>query len=174
RLCGGRRAELRNGALDSDLFVQLLRPAVPRHVARRRLAPPADRHRQAGPRGPGHCPMTARLLLDCRNIVGESALWALDEQRLYWVDIVGSRIHRLDPATGAHDSWQTPELPTSIGLTKAGDFIVGLRQRVVRWQPGGDCETFAVPEPDQPASRLNEGVVAPDGSFWVGTMEDNI
>lgn len=118
--------------------------------------------------------MTARLVLACRNIVGESALWAPHEQRLYWVDIVGGHIHRLDPATGAHDTWPTPELPTSIGLCRTGDFIVGLRQRVVRWRPGGAFETFAVPEPDLPTNRLNEGVVAPDGSFWVGTMEDNI
>ena len=31
-----------------------------------------------------------------------------------------------------------------------------------------------MPEPDLPGNRLNEGVVAPDGSFWVGTMADNI
>ena len=35
-------------------------------------------------------------------------------------------------------------------------------------------ETIAVPEPDLPDNRLNEGRVAPDGSFWVGTMQDNL
>ena len=29
-------------------------------------------------------------------------------------------------------------------------------------------------EPDLPDNRLNEGRVAPDGSFWVGTMQNNI
>jgi sugar lactone lactonase YvrE len=87
---------------------------------------------------------------------------------------VGSRIHRFVPASGAHETWATPELPTSIGLAGDGGFIVGLRQRVVRWRPGGAFETFAVPEPDTPGNRLNEGVVAPDGSFWVGTMQENI
>ena len=118
--------------------------------------------------------MTARLVLDCRNIVGESLIWVDAEQSLYWVDIVGSRIHRWAPDSGAQDVWATPELPTSIGLRKDGGFIVGLRQRVCLWRPGGSFETFAVPEPDLPGNRLNEGVVAPDGSFWVGTMAENI
>jgi sugar lactone lactonase YvrE len=29
-------------------------------------------------------------------------------------------------------------------------------------------------EPDRPGNRLNEGVVGPDGCFWVGTMQNNI
>lgn len=116
----------------------------------------------------------AAIIFDARNSVGESIIWSPAEAALYWVDIVGSAIHRLDPATGEHRQWATPELPTSIGLRRGGGFIVGLRQRVVLWSPGGSFETFAVPEPDQPGNRLNEGVVAQDGSFWVGTMQDNI
>lgn len=118
--------------------------------------------------------MAARLILDCRNIVGESIVWSVAEQSLYWVDIVGSHIHSYAPASGQHHSWPTPELPTSIGLRKDGGFIVGLRRRVALWSPGGGFETFAVPEPDQPGNRLNEGVVGPDGAFWVGTMQENI
>lgn len=118
--------------------------------------------------------MTARLALDCRNIVGESLVWSAEEAALWWVDIVGSHIHRFHPASGAHAIWPTPELPTSIGLRSGGGFIVGLRRRVALWRPDGPFETLAVPEPDLPGNRLNEGVVAPDGSFWVGTMAENI
>ena len=119
-------------------------------------------------------PTRARLILDCKDGVGESIVWSSAEGALYWVDIVGSRIHRLEPDNGRHDLWPTPELPTSIGLRADGGFIVGLRRRVTLWRPGGTFETFAVPEPDLPDNRLNEGVVAPDGSFWVGTMTENI
>ena len=118
--------------------------------------------------------MSARLVLDCKDVVGESLVWSPAQQGLYWVDIVGSRIHRLEPGSGRHETWPTPELPTSIGLARDGGFIVGLRQRITRWRPGGAFETFAVPEPDLAGNRLNEGVVAPDGSFWVGTMQENI
>ena len=38
----------------------------------------------------------------------------------------------------------------------------------------GPLQTLASIEADQRGTRLNEGVVAPDGSFWVGTMANNI
>ncbi|TIO84713.1 MAG: SMP-30/gluconolactonase/LRE family protein, partial [Mesorhizobium sp.] len=38
----------------------------------------------------------------------------------------------------------------------------------------GPFRTLAMIEDDRPGTRLNEGVVAPDGSFWVGTMANNI
>ena len=41
-------------------------------------------------------------------------------------------------------------------------------------EPGRFIQTIAITEPDLPDNRLNEGRVAPDGSFWVGTMQDNI
>lgn len=117
---------------------------------------------------------SARLVLDCKDGVGELIVWSAAEAALYWVDILGSRIHRLEPDSGRHDVWPTPELPTSIGLEADGDFIVGLRRRITLWRPGGAFNTLAVPELDLPGNRLNEGVVAPDGSFWVGTMAENI
>jgi sugar lactone lactonase YvrE len=117
---------------------------------------------------------SARLILDCKDGVGESIVWSAAETALYWVDILGSRLHRLEPDSGQHDIWPTPELPTSIGLTADGGFIVGLRRRVTLWRAGGTFDTLAVLEPDLPGNRLNEGVVAPDGSFWVGTMAENI
>ena len=117
---------------------------------------------------------SVRLVLDCKDGVGESIVWSAAEAALYWVDISGSRIHRLEPDRGQHDIWPTPELPTSIGLAADGGFIVGLRRRITLWRPGGTFDTLAVPEPDLPGNRLNEGVVAPDGSFWVGTMAENI
>lgn len=123
---------------------------------------------------PDLVPVRIEPVLAAGNIVGESALWSAGEQALYWVDIVGGHIARWSPATGRHDIWQAPEMPTSIGLCRSGRFIVGLTRRVTLWEPGGDFVTLAVPEPDRPANRLNEGVVAPDGSFWIGTMANNI
>lgn len=117
---------------------------------------------------------SASLLLDAKDIVGESIIWSGEESALYWVDIVGRRIHRLEPASGRHDIWPTPDFVTSIGMRANGGFIVGLRRSVCLWQPGGAFEEFAVPEPDLPDNRLNEGRVAPDGAFWVSTMQSNL
>lgn len=114
-----------------------------------------------------------RQLLPGRDIVGESIVWDSERQCLFWVDIVGRAIRRYDPATGAEERWKIEEFPTSIGLRSDGGAILGLTRRVALWDFGGAMETFAVPEPDKPGNRLNEGRVAPDGSFWVGTMQQN-
>ena len=116
----------------------------------------------------------AELILDARNVVGESLIWDDRRDRLVWVDIVGRRIHRLDPRASTHESWDTPDLVTSIGLRADGGAIVGLRKAVALWDFGGLFRTIETIEPDRPDIRLNEGVVAPDGSFWVGTMANNI
>lgn len=116
----------------------------------------------------------AELCFDARDVVGESIVW--DDRRgvLLWVDIVGRRIHSLDPRNGEHRVWAVPEFSTSIGLRQDGGAILGLTRRVALWDFDDRFETLAVPEPDLPANRLNEGRVAPDGSFWVGTMSTNL
>jgi len=116
----------------------------------------------------------AGLMFDARDMVGESLVWDERRERLVWVDIVGRRIHRLDPSTGAHESWPTGDLVTSVGLRADGGAIVGLRKEIALWDFGGPFRTLATIEADRPETRLNEGVVAPDGSFWVGTMANNI
>ncbi|MFK0160986.1 SMP-30/gluconolactonase/LRE family protein [Rhizobium sp. NPDC090279] len=118
--------------------------------------------------------MQASVFFEALDIVGESIIWSGDEHALYWVDIGGKRIHRLEVKTARHDTWPTPDFPTSIGMRRSGGFIVGLTREVCLWQPDGKFGVFAIPEPDMPANRLNEGRVAPDGSFWVSTMQNNL
>jgi sugar lactone lactonase YvrE len=118
--------------------------------------------------------MTADLLFDAQNIVGESLVWDDRARRLVWVDIIGRKIHRLDPQNLAHESWDMPDIVTSVGLRKDGGAIVGLGKEVALWDFGGPLRTLCAVEAGTPNTRLNEGVVAPDGCFWVGTMANNI
>jgi len=113
-------------------------------------------------------------VLQCNDVVGESAVWCERRQELFWVDIVGRRLHRFHPASGKHVVKATTEMPTSIGLRADGGAIVGFTHEVALWDLEDKFETFARVEPDQPGNRLNEGCVAPDGSFWVGTMQNNV
>ena len=118
--------------------------------------------------------MDVKLVIPAQDIVGESAVWDDERGLLAWVDIIGQRIHRLDPQTGMHEVWPTPGLVTSIGLRKDGGAIVGLQHKVALFDWGLAFETLCDVEPDGSGNRLNEGVVAPDGSFWIGTMQNNI
>ena len=123
----------------------------------------------ASPLGP-----PVRCVLPAADIVGESLVWSPSDSALLWVDIGGRRIHRLEPATRWHETWPTPEFPTSIGLRATDGAIVGLTHRVALWNFDDRFETIATPEPDLPDNRLNEGKVGPDGCFWVGTMQNNL
>ncbi|WP_204113609.1 SMP-30/gluconolactonase/LRE family protein [Shimia biformata] len=115
-----------------------------------------------------------KIVLAAENVVGESIIWDFRRDRLFWVDIVGRQIHACDVDGGGHETWPTPDFVTSIGLAEDGGFVVGLSRDVVRWHPGGAFHILARVEPDLPDNRLNEGVVGPDGAFWVGTMQNNL
>ena len=118
--------------------------------------------------------MDAKLVFPAEDVVGESLVWDDRCNLLYWVDIIGKRIHALEPESGDHTTRNTPELVTSIGLGKSEYAVVGLQKQICLWDFGNSFTPLAEIEPDQPGNRLNEGVVAPDGSFVVGTMENNI
>lgn len=115
-----------------------------------------------------------RQLLPGTDVVGESVIWDERRECLFWVDIVGRRIRRFDPQSGAERHWELAEFPTSIGLRADGGAVVGLTREVALWDFEGPFVPLATPEPGWPGNRLNEGCVAPDGSFWVGTMENNL
>ena len=115
-----------------------------------------------------------RRVLDAGCIVGESLVWNHRSGELLWVDMLGHRIHALAPQSGAHRTWQTPGMVTSIGLRDDGGAVVGLEERVTLWDFGDTFDTLAVVEPDLADNRLNEGAVGPDGAYWVGTMQNNV
>ena len=79
------------------------------------------------------------VLGSTRDRVGESPLWSVREQALYWVDIEGRAIRRLDWATRAVISWQTPERVGCIALRAGGGFVGGMESGVfaIDLPPGG-------------------------------------
>ena len=75
---------------------------------------------------PAHGPV--RCLWRAEAALGEGALWSAREQALYWVDILGGRLHRHLPATRRNDSWAFGE-PISAVTERAGGpgLLVALR-----------------------------------------------
>ncbi len=118
--------------------------------------------------------MTARMSLPAADMVGESIVWDDRQRRLVWVDIIGRRIHAFDPETQRHQIWPQRQRPTSIGLRDDGNALLGTERHICLWDWGGEPQILCEVEPDTPANRLNEGVVGPDGAFWLGTMLNNI
>jgi sugar lactone lactonase YvrE len=113
-----------------------------------------------------------RLVWAAGAELGESALWDDRAGRLWWVDIKGCCLHRMDEAGSDRRSWDLPQEPGCLALTEdSAGIIIGLRTGVFSFQPEtGQLEFLAAPEGHSTRHRLNDGKVDPSGRFWFGTM----
>jgi sugar lactone lactonase YvrE len=105
-------------------------------------------------------------------LLGESPFWHPTEQVLYWCDIPGQRIHRLDPSVGDEQSWSLPSEPGCVVPAEEGGLWVALREGVYRFDPQlGRCvECIAAAPYDTQQQRFNDGKCDAQGRFWVGTL----
>jgi sugar lactone lactonase YvrE len=114
------------------------------------------------------------LVWDTRCDVAESPVWDPVRRCLLFADINGKRINALSVDTGAHQSWDFPEVVGSFGLCRSGRLVVAQRHHVVLFDPKSGVLTNLTQKINEPAiNRLNDGKVGPDGAFWVGTLDGN-
>lgn len=105
------------------------------------------------------------------STLGESPFWHPQEQMLYWADIAGFKLHRLNPFMGEVETWEMPTEPGCFAPAKTGGFIIALRDRIVRaqaWQ--GQLHTLHTFAHDPNTTRANDGKCDAAGRFWAGTM----
>lgn len=107
--------------------------------------------------------------------VGEGPLWLAQEQALYWVDIDGLAVHRLqtgsDAGNGAHTSWIMTSEPSSLARHAGGGLVVATRNGFVHLDTGTGAVTDIAPSPfDRTKARFNDGKPDAAGRFWVGTI----
>lgn len=109
-----------------------------------------------------------------RNQVGESPLWSVAEQALYWVDIEGRQLHRFDWASGGEQSWPMAERIACIALHAGGGLIAGMESCVFHLQPvaEGPCAVVRLYEAQFPHTgmRFNDGRCDRAGRFWLSSM----
>ncbi len=109
-----------------------------------------------------------------RDQLGEAPFWNVQDQALYWVDIVGKRVYRLNPSTGEIERWTTPRHVSAALPTERGDLIAAMTDGLYRLDPRtGDTQLFARPDPDR-GNRSNECRADPSGRLWLGTMCNNL
>jgi sugar lactone lactonase YvrE len=109
---------------------------------------------------------------DVRALLGEGPVWVEREQALYWVDIKGYRILRLN-APGDWSEWPTPIRIGSIAPRAAGGFVAGTEDGFAFVDlDEGRFEVFANPDEERPGNRFNDGKTDARGRFWAGTMDD--
>src|SRR5258708_7010066 len=65
---------------------------------------------------------------DGKHLLGESPVWNDRDKALYWVDIYGPTINRLDPSTGKVRTWTLPDPVGSIGLRARNGLVAATKR----------------------------------------------
>lgn len=111
--------------------------------------------------------------LPARDQLGEGPFWDVETQALWWVDIVGRRVMRLDDA-GEVRAWATPQHVSGAIPCASGGLMLALADGLHRLDLGAGLTTpFARPDP-QTGNRSNEVRTDPQGRLWLGTMANNL
>lgn len=109
-----------------------------------------------------------------RDGLGEGPLWDEAAQALWWVDIVGARVHRLDPSSGEVRQWAVGAHVSAAIPCESGGLMLALTDGLSRLSLATGLQTpFARPDPDA-GNRSNECRVDPQGRLWLGTMSNNL
>jgi len=121
--------------------------------------------------------MQAELLLDAKATLGEGPAWEASTQTLYWVDILGKRIHHYKD--GRDEFIQLDEYVGCVAPRRQGGLITALHASFATLRPAqGDAFDPGAPQPtllarvEEPATnRFNDGKCDPAGRFLAGTMD---
>lgn len=103
--------------------------------------------------------------------LGEGPVWR--NERLWFVDIKGRRIHQFNPGTGIDAHWEAPSDPGFVAPTADGGWIAGLKTGLHSFDPANGAFTLIhAVEPPRLGNRLNDGHVDAQGRLWFGSMHD--
>lgn len=111
------------------------------------------------------------IALSVRAHHSEGPLWDAATARLWWVDIMGERVHCSDPESGIDTSWSTRGQPGGVVLDQSGAPVLAAPDGLALLDRGSGAASLRVPiEADRPENRANDVKVDDLGRVWVGTM----
>ncbi|MBZ9645528.1 SMP-30/gluconolactonase/LRE family protein, partial [Streptomyces sp. PSKA30] len=112
--------------------------------------------------------MTYEVAVRAEATLGEGPTWDPATGRLIWIDILGSRLHTYDPASGVRTVRSTPQHVGAAKPRTNGGLVLNLRDGVGLLDPDGSFRWLH--HDPVPGRRANDAAVAPDGTLWAGTM----
>lgn len=114
------------------------------------------------------------LLIESRAMLGESPVWDADQGCLYWADLYAPSIERYRLSDGQQQRWPMPETLGAFGRSVEGRLIVAMRSGLYFFSPAnGELEYLCCPSEEPRAeTRFNDGKVAPNGRFVIGSMDE--
>ena len=85
-----------------------------------------------------------RVLVDSRDQIGESPVWSIPENSLYWVDVEDGRVQRWNASDHSVQRWNIGEAIGCIGLRKRGGLA------------GADSSSWIPPRERVPRSAIRK------------------
>ena len=127
----------------------------------------------------GQAEVEVKCTLNAQSGLGESPVWSVAEQALYWVDIgtwpqvdasmPPPSINRFDPATGATRCWPLPEVVGCFALREGNGAILALLSGLYDFDfVTGNLRLLAKTPYNPRDQRFNDGKCDRAGRFWVG------
>jgi len=109
------------------------------------------------------------------NELGEGIIWDYGRQRVWWTDILQSKLYRYDPISKNLESWNTPErLCCFAPVQGKAELVCAFESGFAFYQPEvNELRWIQKLEQDNPGTRFNDGRTDRQGRLWAGTMVED-
>lgn len=113
--------------------------------------------------------MQVELLHAAQAALGEGPAWDARTHTLYWVDILGKRVHF--HRDGENGFFQLDDMPGCLAPCKDGNLLVAARASLLTLRPAAAKTAFLASVSEPANNRFNDGKCDPAGRFLAGTMD---
>jgi L-arabinonolactonase len=103
--------------------------------------------------------------------VGESPVWDVSAQALYYIDVLGKLVLRYDPRSNETGRWSLPGIVGSVALRERGGVIVALEDGIYGLELDSGMTRPLARIPRNPRIQFTDGKVDRKGRFLVGTFD---
>jgi D-xylonolactonase len=108
------------------------------------------------------------VLADYVNLCGESPLWDVQQQCLYWTDALGARFFRYQWNSNVHQCVKQGIEINSVALQEDGGFVIANNFGIWIWD-GGDSLKLIAEEFEGAKCRVNDCIADPRGRLIAGS-----
>jgi len=118
-------------------------------------------------------PLTATLLVDCRNARGEGVHWHPGRRRVFWTDIKGAALWSCDEDGRNVRKRELPANLCDFAFADDGRMIAAFEDGIGWLDPvTGERTIFEPYMPDNPDTRMNDCGLDRQGRFIAGGMDE--
>jgi sugar lactone lactonase YvrE len=111
------------------------------------------------------------LIIDSKSALGEGPFWDLSKKVLYWIDGLGCKIYKYDPATGNNITFNTDQY-VGCAIPRKNSGLVSCMQHGIYFVDIEKKKMELISDIEQNIvnNRLNDGKCDSSGRLWFGSM----